>query len=79
MRRQAFQDQGVLGHRVKAMLALAVSATNGTDYYIQRHSNQLAKFGFSQEELVELLLIIDLTCGYNRYVQGLQVASAPNT
>jgi hypothetical protein len=26
----------------------------------------------SDPELVELLLVIDLTCGYNRYVQGLQ-------
>ena len=28
--------------------------------------------GLGDAELVELLLVIDLTCGYNRYVQGLQ-------
>jgi AhpD family alkylhydroperoxidase len=77
--RQALRDDGLLGARTKAMLAFAVAATNGADYYIRRHGKWLKEVGFDDDELVELLLVIDLTCGYNRYVQGLQVEVAPNT
>jgi AhpD family alkylhydroperoxidase len=77
--RGAFDEEGRLGSRVKGMLAFAVAATDGADYYIRRHGRWLRKAGLDEEELVELLLIVDLTCGYNRYVQGLQVQPAPNT
>lgn len=76
---KTFHEPGLLGSRVKSMLAFAVSATNGADYYIVRHAQGLHDAGLDQEELLELLLTIDLACGYNRYVQGLQVAAAPNT
>lgn len=77
--RGVLYDGGLLGDRLKRMLAFAVSATNGADYYIARHTHGLREIGLDQEELVELLLIVDLTCGYNRYVQGLQVTASAGT
>lgn len=77
--RTAFDEDGALGLRIKSMIAFAVAATDGNDYYIRRHGRRLKRLGLDEEELVELLLVVDLTCGYNRYVQGLQVAPAADT
>ena len=68
-----FQEEGRLGIKLKHMIALAVAATCGNDHLIASHRTRLKDLGLSDAELVELLLVIDLTCGYNRYVQGLQV------
>ena len=70
--RLCFDDEGRLGLRLKHMIALSVAATCGNDHLIEVHRTRLKDLGLSDEELVELLLVIDLTCGYNRYVQGLQ-------
>ena len=58
----------LMGHTI----ALSVAATCGNDHLIEAHQTRLEDLGLSDVELVELLLVIDLTCGYNRYVQGLQ-------
>ena len=66
-----FQDEGKLGIKVKHLVALCVAATNSNDYFIEAHMARLKDLGVTDEELVETLLVIDLSCGYNRYVQGL--------
>jgi len=71
--KRCFHDEGVLGLRTKHMVALAVAATNSTDYYIRHHLRRLKDLGLSDDDMVELLLIVDLACGYNRYVQGMQL------
>ena len=70
--RRCFEEEGRLGLRLKHMIALSVAATCGNDHLIEAHQTRLEDLGLSDAELVELLLVIDLTCGYNRYVQGLQ-------
>ena len=70
--RLCFEEEGRLGLRLKHMVALAVAATCGNDHLIASYRARLKDLGLSDPELVELLLVIDLTCGYNRYVQGLQ-------
>ena len=67
-----FQAEGRLGIRLKHMIALSVAAVCSNDYLIANHMERLKDLGLSDPDLVELLLVIDLTCGYNRYVQGLQ-------
>ena len=67
-----FEVEGRLGLRLKHMIALSVAATCGNDHLIAAHRTRLEDLGLSDAEVVELLLVIDLTCGYNRYVQGLQ-------
>lgn len=73
MARQCFIEEGALGLRTKHMVAFAVAATNSTDYHIRHHLERLRELDYSEDDLVELLLIVDLACGYNRYVQGLQI------
>lgn len=68
-----FQEEGRLGLRTKHMVAMGIAATNSNDYYVTTHTGRLRELAMSDEEIVELLLTIDLACGYNRYVQGLQV------
>ena len=79
--RLSFFEEGALGLRTKHMVAFGVAAANSADYAVGIHSRRLKEIGLSDAEMVELLLIVDLTCGYNRYVQGLQVApgETPNT
>lgn len=67
-----FKEEGKLGLKMKHAIAFGVAATNSCDYYVGVHAARLKELGTTDEELVELLLIVDLTCGYNRYVQGLQ-------
>ena len=68
-----FQEEGKLGLKLKHMVALCVAATNSSDYFAEIHTERLKELGMTDAELVEVLLVIDLVCGYNRYVQGLQV------
>jgi AhpD family alkylhydroperoxidase len=70
--RLCFQEEGKLGLKMKHAIAFGVAATNSCDYYVGVHAARLKELGTTDEELVELMLIVDLTCGYNRYVQGLQ-------
>ena len=75
--RQCFFEEGTLGLRTKHMVAFGVAATNSTDYGIRVHGQRLKELGLTDQEMVELLLVIDLACGYNRYVQGLQAGDTP--
>lgn len=70
--RLCFEEEGRLGLRLKHMIALSVAATCGNDHLIAALRARLGDLDLGDAELVELLLVIDLTCGYNRYVQGLQ-------
>lgn len=71
--RLCFVEEGQLGIRLKHLIALSIAATNGNDYFVRSHTRRLKELGLTDNELVEVLLIVDLSCGYNRYVQGMQV------
>jgi len=68
-----FEEDGHLGVRLKHIIAFTVAATTGADHLIREHTARLRDLDISQEEVAELLFIIDVVCGYNRYVQGVQV------
>lgn len=70
--RLCFSEAGSLGIKLKHMLAYSVAATSGADHLIAHHARRLKDIGTTEAEFMEMLLIVDLTCGYNRYVQGLQ-------
>jgi AhpD family alkylhydroperoxidase len=67
-----FAEEGQLGIKLKYMVAFSVAATSGSEYLARVLARELNRLGFGDDDFVELLLVIDLTCGYNRYVQGLQ-------
>jgi len=70
--RLCFADDGTLGVKLKHMVAFCVAATSGSDHLTAHHARRLKELGTTDAEFLELLLIVDLVCGYNRYVQGLQ-------
>lgn len=67
-----FAEEGNLGIKLKHMIAYCVAATSGSEHLTEVHARALRDLGVGEREFLEMLLIIDLTCGYNRYVQGLQ-------
>jgi AhpD family alkylhydroperoxidase len=68
-----FQEEGKLGLKLKHMIAICVAATNGNDYFVKVHTARLKELGVTDEELVEVLFLVDVVCGLNRYAQGMQV------
>jgi AhpD family alkylhydroperoxidase len=67
-----FGEDGTLGVKLKHMVGFCIAATSGADHLIDYHARRLKELGTTDRAFIEMLLIIDLTCGYNRYVQGLQ-------
>lgn len=66
--------QGLIDRRTKEMIAAAVSAANGCDYCVQAHTAALRGMGCGDAELVELMAVVDLFSGFNKMLEGLQVA-----
>lgn len=67
-----FKEEGELGIFLKHIVTLAVSATNNCDYCVKIHTARLKELGMTDRQLVELMMVVDLANGYNRFVQGLQ-------
>src|SRR5215468_10403365 len=67
-----FKDEGKLGIKLKHIVTLAVSAVNNCDYCVKIHTVRLKQLGMTDEEIVELMMVVDLATGYNRFVQGLK-------
>ena len=72
-RRACFGDDGRLGLKLKHMIAYVVAATSGSDHAIATYAKRLRELDLTAVEMAELVFIVDVVCGYNRYVQGLQV------
>lgn len=72
-RRACFGGDGRLGLKLKHMIAYAVAATAGSDRVLAAHGQRLKDLGATPVEMAELLFVVDVVCGYNRYVQGVQV------
>lgn len=65
---------GLIDRKTKEMIAVAVSAANGCDYCIQAHTAALKGMGSNDAEIVELMAVVDLFSGFNKMLDGLQVA-----
>lgn len=66
---------GLIERKTKEMIAVAVSAVNGCDYCVSAHTAALKGMGVGDAELVELMAVVDLFSGFNKMLEGLQVAS----
>lgn len=66
---------GKLDRKTKEVIALAVSATNNCEYCIDAHTASLKRLGFGDEELTELMAVVDLFNGFNKFLDGLKVES----
>lgn len=65
---------GLIDRKTKEMIAVAVSATNGCDYCVLAHTAALKGMGSNDAEIVELMAVVDLFSGFNKMLDGLQVA-----
>jgi len=66
---------GLIERKTKEMIAVAVSAVNGCEYCVSAHTAALKGMGVGDAELVELMAVVDLFSGFNKMLEGLQVAA----
>lgn len=68
---------GTLDPKVKEMIYIAVSITNGCDYCITSHTAAARAKGISEAELGELLAVVGMANETNRLASGLQIPVDP--
>ena len=61
--RQAAEETGALDHKVKELMALAISVTHGCDDCIAHHVHNAIQAGATREELTEALGVAILMGG----------------
>lgn len=67
--------RGRLDRKTKEMIAVAVSATNNCEYCVNAHTAALKRMGVTDAELLELMAVVDLFNGFNRFADGLRIES----
>lgn len=75
MRVKAIMGPGRLDRKTKEIIALAVSATNGCEYCVNAHTAALKGLGLGDAELTEVMAVVDLFNGFNRFIDGLLIES----
>ncbi len=66
---------GQLDPKTKQVIALAVSATNNCEYCVNAHSAALKQMGYDDAALIELMAVVDMFNGFNKFLDGLRVES----
>lgn len=74
-RHKAIMQTGQLDRRTKEIIALAVSATNNCEYCINAHTANLKGMGLGDREITELMAVVDLYSGFNKFLDGTLVES----
>lgn len=73
---KAVMSPGELSAREKEIIALAVSATNNCHYCINAHTASLKiRYGLSDRAVLELLAVVELFSGFNKFADGARVES----
>ena len=67
--------RGRLDRKTKEMIAVAVSATNNCEYCVNAHTAALKRMGVTDAELLELMSVVDLFSGFNKFADGLRIES----
>lgn len=68
---------GRLDRLTKEIIAVAVSATNGCEYCIRSHTDQLKELGLDDAAILEVMGVIDFFNGSNAVSSGLRVPYEP--
>jgi uncharacterized peroxidase-related enzyme len=71
--RATMQRPGKLDKLTREIIAVAVSAVNGCQYCIEVHTAAARKLGLDDEGITELMTIVDLFSGLNKFSEGLQL------
>ena len=67
------QRPGKLDRLTREIIAVAVSAVNGCHYCIEVHTAATRKLGLDDEGITELITVVDLFSGLNKFSEGLQL------
>ena len=67
------QRPGKLDKLTREIIAVAVSAVNGCQYCTKVHTSAARKLGLDDEGITELMTIVDLFSGLNKFADGLQL------
>ena len=59
--------EGKLDRQTKEIVAVAVSAVNGCQYCLWVHTAAVKKLGLDDEAVLELMAVVDLFSGFNKY------------
>jgi AhpD family alkylhydroperoxidase len=71
--KSVMKGPGKLDPLTKEIIAVAVSAVSGCDYWIKVHTSAVRKHGLDDEGVLELMAVVDLFAGLNKLLEGLQV------
>lgn len=71
---KVIMGKGRLDPKTKQVIALAVSATNNCEYCVNAHTAALKQMGYGDREVVELMAVVDLYNGFNKFLDGLDIA-----
>jgi AhpD family alkylhydroperoxidase len=66
-------EAGKLDRLTKEIIAVAVSAVNGCDYWLSVHTSAVQKLGLDDQAVLEIMSVVDLFSGYNKLMDGLRV------
>ena len=66
---------GRIDRKTKEIIAVAVSATNGCEYCVNAHSAALKRLGVGDVEILEVMAVVDLFNGFNKFAEGLRIES----
>lgn len=72
---KAIMGPGKLDRKTKEIIAVAVSATNGCEYCVNAHTAALRSLGLGDAEITEVMAVVDLFNGFNRFLDGMQIES----
>ena len=72
---KAIMGPGRLDRKTKEIIAVAVSATNGCEYCVNAHSAALKRLGVGDVEILEVMAVVDLFNGFNKFAEGLGIES----
>jgi len=66
-------ESGKLARLTKEIIAVAVSAVLGCEYWLAVHTSAVQKLGLDDEGVLELMAVVDLFSGFNKLMDGLRV------
>jgi AhpD family alkylhydroperoxidase len=66
-------EDGKLDSLTRDIIALTVSVMNGCDYCISVYTAAVQNLGMDDEAILELMSVVDLFSGLNKFNSGLQV------
>ena len=61
----------------KHYVTLGISATNNCEYCVRLHTSRLEQLGMTREELIEMMMVVDLMNGFDKFAEGTRAGDDP--